>query len=413
MKSRRRRPIAVVTGSRAEYGLLRSTMEAVARHRQLRLRLVVAGMHLLRKFGRTIDEIIRDGWRVDARVKMQAGDDGPLDSALGLSRGVAGIARFLERSKIDIVVVLGDRVEAMAGALAGVTTGRLIAHIHGGDLAPGDFDDSLRHSITKLAHLHLAATRAARQRIIRMGEAPERAHVVGAPGLDRLKEIIENDCKSLTPKQAMVASRNPPTPLDKGGWGVAAQGVSEIGAEPPGRALIVQHPCGRTSRRERRTMEAILRAVEQKRLDRIIIYPNSDRGHTGIIEAIEAHRRRARNGSVRAIRSLDRDAYLRTLIEADVLVGNSSSGIIEAATAGTPAVNVGDRQQGRQRSGRCVLDAGETPESIGDALAKAMRKRPITGRTSVYGDGSAGARIAELLATQPLDDGFRRKRSVF
>lgn len=377
---RRIRRIAVVTGSRAEYGLLRSTMEAIKKHRDLKLQVVVTGMHLLGKFGHSVDEIVRDGWRIDARVKMQAGDDGPLDQATGLARGVSGVARFLEQGKTDIVVVLGDRIEAMAGALAAVTTGRLIAHIHGGDVAPGDFDDSLRHAITKLAHLHLTATRAARRRIMLMGEGPERVHWVGAPGLDRLMHSI---------RQVKNARRR------------------------TGRALIVHHPCGRTAARERRVMNAVLRAVEGAGLARTIVYPNSDRGHTGIIEAIEAHRRCAGDGSVRVIRSLDHDTYLRMLIDAEVLVGNSSSGIIEAATAGTPSVDVGPRQRGRQPGGRAVINADESVSSIRGAVQKALRKRPIIGRPTVYGDGCAGSRIGGLLATVPLDDSFRRKTGTF
>ncbi|MEE9211172.1 MAG: UDP-N-acetylglucosamine 2-epimerase, partial [Phycisphaeraceae bacterium] len=171
IKRRRRiRRVAVITGTRADYGLLRSTMAAIQTHRRLRLQVVVTGMHLLHKFGHTVDQIARDGWRVDARVKMQTGDDSPLDQAAGLSRGVLGIAKFLEQAKSEIVLVLGDRIEAMAGALAAVTTGRIVAHIHAGDVAPGDFDDSLRHAITKLAHVHLTATRCAARRVVRMGE---------------------------------------------------------------------------------------------------------------------------------------------------------------------------------------------------------------------------------------------------
>ena len=368
--------IAIVTGSRAEYGLLRSTLEAIQKHQQLQLQLVVTGMHLLKKFGYTIDEIRRDGWRIDAKIKMQRGSDSPLDQAEGLARGVAGLARFFDEVRTDIVVVLGDRIEAMAGALAAVTTGRLLAHIHGGDVAPGDFDDGLRHAITKLAHLHFAATRNAQHRIIHMGESPDRVHWVGAPGLDHLKQLT---------KQNGTKKRK------------------------SGRALILQHPCGRSAAREKRTMNAILGAVERAGLNRLIIYPNSDRGHTGIIEAIELHRRNAANGSVQAIPSLDRDTYLKKLLEADVLIGNSSSGIIEAAMAGTPVVNVGDRQEGRERSGSSVIDAGESSSSIALALQCALRKRPVIGRNPVYGDGSAGGQIASLLARAPLDAAFRRK----
>jgi UDP-hydrolysing UDP-N-acetyl-D-glucosamine 2-epimerase len=179
---RERKRVAVITGTRAEYGLLKSPIAAIATHPRLELQLVVTGMHLLRKFGHTIDDIRADGWRIAARVPMQSGRDD--------STGVAGIARFIEQAGTDIVVVLGDRIEAMAGALAAVTTGRVLAHIHGGDVALGDFDESLRHAITKLAHVHLTATRQSMRRVVRMGESPEHVHCVGAPGLDRLREII-------------------------------------------------------------------------------------------------------------------------------------------------------------------------------------------------------------------------------
>lgn len=381
--SRRRnavRRVAVVTGSRADYGLLRSTMEAIRAHRRLVLQLVATGMHLLEDFGNTVSEIIRDGWGVDAKVRMQAGTDEPLDQALGLSRGVAGIARFLDLGKTDIVLVLGDRIEAMAGALAGVATGRLVAHIHGGDLAQGDFDDSFRHAITKLAHLHLPATPDAARRIIRMGESRGRVHSVGAPGLDRIREILK----------------------EAGG-----------GARRSGRALIVHHATGRTAAREARTMSMILRAAAQTGLHRTVIYPNTDRGHSGILDAIERHHRRSRGDSLRVVRSLDRDTYLRLLIDSDVLLGNSSSGIIEAGTAGTPAVNVGDRQRGRQPSGPSLVHAEESFADICAALNKALRKRPGRGGASVYGTGRAGPRIVALLSDVSLDDSFRRKVNTY
>ncbi len=375
-RSARVRRVAVVTGARAEYGLLRSTMEAIARRRGMRLQVVVTGMHLLRKFGRTVDDIERDGWRIDARVKMQSGRDEALDQAVGLSRGVAGMASYFEQADTDVAVVLGDRIEAMAGALAAVTTGRFLAHIHGGDVAPGDFDDPLRNAISKLAHLHLPATQRARKRLLAMGESEDRVHVVGAPGLDRLAQLIKSP-----------SCRTP----------------------PQRRALIVQHPCGRSPAKEQRVMTALLRAVDETDLNSTIVYPNSDRGHTGIVAAIDAHRRSCSNGRVEVVRSLDRDAYLHRLMAAAVLVGNSSSGIIEAATAGTAVVNVGGRQAGRERSGPSIVDAGESRESIREALQKALRKRPIIGRETIYGDGGAGRRIAQQLARMPLSDGFRRK----
>ena len=384
MSARRRRRVAVVTGTRAEYGVLRSTITAVRRHPRLTLQLVVTGMHLLKKFGHTIDQIIADGWRIDARVPMQSGRDDSLDQAAGLSRGIAGMARYFERAGTDIVVVLGDRIEATAGALAAVTTGKILAHVHGGDVAPGDLDEGLRHAITKLAHVHLAATKQAARRIIRLGERPEFVHTVGAPGLDRLLEIV--------PRRRQC----PPT--------VRSRATA---------ALVLQHPAGRSPQRERRTMSAILRAVDDMGLTPTIIYPNSDRGHTGIIEAIQAARRRDRSGRLRVERSLARDEYLRLLADARVLVGNSSSGIIEAASAGTPAVNVGDREKGRQRSGTSVVDCDETYEGIRAAIGTALRRRPRPGTPTAYGDGRAGQRIARILARTPIDETVRRKQITY
>jgi UDP-N-acetylglucosamine 2-epimerase (non-hydrolysing)/GDP/UDP-N,N'-diacetylbacillosamine 2-epimerase (hydrolysing) len=385
-RSGRRRRIAVVTGTRAEYGLLRSTLEAIRAHRRLELQLVVTGMHLLRKFGHTVDDVVGDGWRIDARVRMQVGSDDPTDQAIGLSRGIAGIARFLERADADVVVVLGDRVEAMAGALAAVTTGRVLAHIHGGDVAPGDFDDTLRHAITKLAHVHFVATPKSLRRVLRLGETPEHVHLVGAPGLDRLAQLI-------TASHRRAGSRGrdhlcPPT------------------------ALVVQHPCGRTAVVERRVMEDVLRAVRSTGLRQVIVYPNSDRGHRGIIQAIERHAS-ANGDGVQPVRSLPHDDYLRALLRADVLVGNSSSGIIEAPFAGTPSVDVGDRQAGREPGGACVIHADESLSSISAALRRALKKRPRSGAPRVYGDGRAGERIARLLATLQLTPRLTRKRLAF
>jgi len=340
-------------------------------------------MHLLPQFGATIRQIQQDAraagrkWRLDARVRMQRGSDEPLDQAEGLARGVAGIARFLERAHTDIVLVLGDRIEAMAGALAAVTTGRVLAHIHGGELAPGDFDQSLRHAITKLAHVHFAATRRSAQRIVRSGEKPRYVYAVGAPGLDRLRELI----KICGPRQ-----------------------------ERSHEALVVYHATGRPASHEQRVMTAILQAARTAGLRRAIIYPNTDRGHRGILRAIELHRRTSPPDEVEVFASLPRDEYLRRLLQADVLVGNSSSGIIEAPVAGTPSVNIGDRQAGREPGGPSIIQAGESPQAILRAIRKALRLRPRRGGPSVYGDGRAGKRIARILAKLPLQRVLHDKR---
>lgn len=374
-----KRRIAVVTGTRAEYGALRSTILALRELPRVELQVVATGLHLLRQFGRTIDDIRRDGVRIAATVPMQRGDDSATDQARGLARGVDGLARFLDRARTDIVVVLGDRIEAMAAALAATTTGRLVAHIHGGDVAAGDFDESLRHAITKLAHIHLAASESSRRRVIRMGEDPRRVFLVGAPGLDDLRMELR-----------------------------ARRGSKRAGGE----ALVVFHATGRDVRDERRAMETILHAVSAAGLRRRIIYPNSDRGHAGIVAAIEAHVRRSGEDVV-AQRSLPRSEYLRALIDADLLIGNSSSGIIEAPLAGTATVNVGDRQLGREPGGESIVHCGESARVVARAIDQAMQMRPRRGGRCVYGDGRSGQRIARILGRVAVNARLVRKRIAY
>jgi len=377
---RRRRRVAVVTGTRAEYGILQSPMRAIADHPRLELQLVVCGMHLLKRFGHTVDQIRRDGWRIAARVPMQRGTDSPTDQAEGLARGVAGMAKLFERAGTDIVLVLGDRIEAFAGALAGFATGRMVAHVHGGDVAPGHLDEGLRHSLTKLAHIHLAASKDAARRIVRMGEDAGRVHVVGAPGLDRLFEL-----KRVTPR---ASARTGPV-------------------------LIVQHPCGRAAEQERRVMTGILRSVAVTGLKTVVLYPNSDRGHTGILAAIRAERSRFGPGALRVARSLPRDEYLRLLLSARVLVGNSSSGIVEAGAAGVPVVNIGQRQAGRLRAGSGVVDCAESARAVRAALERALGLRPRMLGVNPYGGGGAGRRIAAILGRVSLRPALLSKLITF
>ena len=418
-RSTKKRLISVVTGTRAEYGLLRSVIAAIHAHPRLELQLIACGMHLLPEFGHTVDEIVADGWPIARQFRMQLGDDSFGDQAFGLARGIVGLTKFFEKSTPDVVVVLGDRIEAMAGALAGVTTGRLVAHIHGGDIAQGDFDESLRHAITKLANIHLPATKSSARRIARMGEDPESIHIVGAPGLDRIREILDErsrqrDGKSVTHRSPVHRQSSVPHPsaaLQDG----APNPLGSIQSAWCGRparscpyALIVQHASGRPAATERRVTQNILRAAQVAGLRREIIFPNTDRGFRGVLQAITAHERRHPN-EVRIHRSLPRDDYMRALIDADVLLGNSSSGIIEAPFVATPSVNVGPRQAGREPGGSSIQQCGETFNEIQAALDAALNRRARRRANSVYGDGHAGERIAAILARLRITPESRRK----
>lgn len=380
-----RRRVAFVTGTRAEFGLMESTLRAIRSHATLHLDVIASGIHLLPKFGRTIRDIEAGGWTVAARARMQSGDGDALDQARGLGRGVVGIAEALRRLRSDIVLVVGDRIEAMAGALAGVTTGRCVAHVHGGDVAAGDFDDAIRNAITKLAHLHLAATRRSAARIIRMGEERSRVHCVGAPAMDELLTLARAQ-RSESRGSRREQNRN-------------------------GVALIVQHAYGRSDEHEERVMRGMLRAVSDAGLQPWIIYPNTDRGHLGVIAAIESFAQSDHARKSRIDRSLPRAEFLRALSNAAVLIGNSSSGIIEAPMIGTPSVNVGDRQRGRERGGPTVIDSSESTSAIRRAIRAALQQPRKCGR--VYGDGQTGRRIATILASIPNRADWLRKRPTF
>jgi UDP-N-acetylglucosamine 2-epimerase (non-hydrolysing)/GDP/UDP-N,N'-diacetylbacillosamine 2-epimerase (hydrolysing) len=413
-RTSKRLRIAVVTGTRAEYGLLGSTLDAIAASKRLELQLVACGMHLLPRFGRTVSDIRRDGWRIDAIIPMQRGDDGHLDQAEGLARGVAGMARFFERARTDVVLVLGDRIEAMAAALAATTTGRILAHVHGGDIAPGDIDDALRHSITKLAHVHFPATRDAARRIVRMGERSANIHCVGAPGLDDLgRKLTGADLCSAHSADGRANIRF----ARLGSSGADLRSAPARGTQSANRsagfALVCQHPSGRAAAIEARTMAAILNAVTARGLRRVIVYPNSDRGCSGVIAAIERHVAASPRDAVEIHRSLPRDQFLDALLTADVLIGNSSAGIIEAPFAGARVVNVGTRQRGRKRGGPGVVTCGESPTAIRAALHRALRLRPRRGPRTPYGDGRAGQRIARALELLDVTPALRRKQIAY
>lgn len=361
----RKRRICFVTGTRAEFGLMRSTLEAIRAHPKLELQLVVTGMHLDRRHGNSIDGVRRDGWKIDAVVPW----NGEVAEATGTA--IAGLARAFSKIETDIVLVVGDRVEAFAAATAGHISQRAVAHVHGGDRAEGVIDDSLRHAITKLSHIHLPATAASRERILRLGEDRDRIHLVGTPGLDGVKQL--------------------------------ATSIGEFPALTRHRyALFVMHP-DRDASDVSIGLDAIAKAgIEQT----VAIYPNNDPGSDRIIRTLEQRRPKL----AYLLKNCARAQFLGLLRNAAVLVGNSSSGIIEAASFGTPVVNIGSRQAGRERS-QNVTDVPCSEAAIRRAIQRIWNNgQPIrfTGE-NVYGREGAGKRIANVLARVRLDNSLLRK----
>ncbi|MBN2210004.1 MAG: UDP-N-acetylglucosamine 2-epimerase (hydrolyzing) [Sedimentisphaerales bacterium] len=380
----KKRRICVVTGTRAEYGLLVPVMQAIDKHPKLQLQLLVTGMHLLPRFGRTIRQIQKDGWRIDARVRLQSDKDSPLDQAQGLGRAITAMARAFDRLKTDIVVVLGDRIEPFAAAAAATASGRVIGHIHGGDAAPGVFDDAWRPAISKLSHLHFAAGKDAARRLKRLAEPDFRIYQTGSPALDNLSEIICNEENTLS---------------NAAGFDIRQDFL-----------MVAQHPAGGTTAQEARRMKQTIQACVSKSLPVIILYPNSDPGFSGILKVLQDY---GRHPACYLLKNVPRGTFLGLLQRTRALVGNSSGGIIEAGALNVDVINVGHRQQGRARS-RNVVDADYGIAAVSAALDRVLgrRRRRRGFRPGVYGDGRAGERIADILGRVKMDERLRQKRIV-
>jgi len=361
------RHILIATGSRAEFGLLQPVMRAIAAEPKLRLSVVVAGSHLV---SGTWRDVTGAGFQIAARVRMQKrGATGRLADVAAVGRGVAGLGKAFDEMKPDVVLVLGDRIEAFAAATAASLGGFHLAHIHGGDRAEGVADEAMRHAISKLAHLHFAATALSRKRLVRMGENPAHIWNVGSPAADGLNDVHP-----------------------------AKEGVELI---------VSQHPVGADDAREKRWMEATLAATARFAGRRLIVGPNLDAGAAGVRAALSRKRGQMPD---RVVEHLPRGEFLRFLAGARAIVGNSSAGLIEAAVLGIPCVNIGPRQAGRER-GRNVVDCDYGVAPVRQALQKALTLRP--GRRHPYGDGRAGQRLARLLAQTPLDQIPLRKRNRY
>ncbi len=363
-----RRNVCFVTGTRAEFGLMGTTLAAIRADPDLRLQIVATGMHLSAAHGRTVDGIRAGGWTVDATVPWDG--DG---LAAQTGRATAGLAAAIDRLGTDVVLVVGDRVEAFAGATAGHLSGRVVAHVHGGDRAMGQVDDALRHAITKLAHVHFPATAASAERLVKLGEDRWRVRLAGSPGIDGI---------------AAAAPPGRAGPYDRGRY-----------------ALVVLHPTDADEAAEARRAKLLLAGTFRIGLPPVIIYPNNDPGHAGIVRCWETFGRPWSRH-----RDVPRPQFLALMRDAAVLVGNSSSGIIEAASFGTPVVDVGPRQQGREH-GPNVVHVPWSKPAIDRAVAAIWNDgRPVRfPKRNVYGGRGTGRKIAAVLAGLELDGRLRRK----
>lgn len=375
----RKRKLCVVTGSRAEYGLLYWLLKEIQDDDALELQLVATGMHLSPEFGLTYRVIETDGFRIDAKVEMLLSSDSPVGIAKSMGLATIGFADAFERLRPDLVVMLGDRFEILAAAQAAMAAGLPIAHIHGGETTEGAIDEAIRHAVTKMAHFHFPAAEAYRRRIVQLGEAPERVLNFGAPGLDNIARLRLLERVEL--EQAL-------------GFGLGTTNF-----------LVTYHPVTLGTEPPDVPMRALLAALDRYPDAHVVITkPNADTGGRVLMELIDAYAARF-PGRVFASTSLGQLRYLSMMRLADVVVGNSSSGLIEAPALGKPTVNVGMRQAGRLKA-VSVIDTDESEAGIAAGLALALTPAfEETARTaeSLYGDGGASKRIKDHLKTVVLD----------
>ena len=371
------RKVLYVTGTRSDYGVMKDVLKEVNAHPDLVLSLIVTGMHLLEKFGYTISDIRKDSYDIVAEIPLDpsSGNRGAMAKELG--RAIIEITGVLEREKPDIILIQGDRGEGLAGAIAGAYLGIPIAHVSGGDVTEGGMiDDSIRHCITKLAHLHFPGTVESAARIECMGENPSSVYMVGTPSLLGLNDISESDAR----RMLETFHIDPALPL----------------------LLVIQHPV--TYEREdagdqmQKTMDAVMFLKEQT----IVFYPNSDAGGQDMINIIKNYENVP---FIRTTQNLSYNDFIVLLSSASVLLGNSSAGIVRTASLGVPCINIGTRQKNREQAGN-IIDVGYNSEEIIEATKKILSDRSIRdtilSQANPYKNQNAGKKIAEILAKADL-----------
>jgi GDP/UDP-N,N'-diacetylbacillosamine 2-epimerase (hydrolysing) len=358
------------------------TLEAARRDPRLDLSVCVTGMHLSPLHGQTVRDVEAAGLRICGRVPLPLDDTSGAGMGRAVGAAVLGLTDALEAERPDVAMVLGDRGEMLAGAIAALHLNIPILHVHGGERS-GTVDEPVRHAISKLAHLHCVATPGARERLVRMGERPEHVHVTGAPGLDGIEGM------ATVPREALCRD-------------------ARLDAKRP-VVLVVFHPVVQELASAGEQMQALMSAVLQESRQALCFTPNSDAGAAAIRAVLERH---ALHPDVRVLTHLDRALFVSWMAAADAMLGNSSAGIIEAASLGLPVVNIGTRQHGRERSGN-VLDvplAGVA--EIAAALRQALQPGPRR-YANVYGDGRASGRIVDLLATAVLGPDILHKTNAY
>lgn len=380
------RKIAVVTGARSEYGPLKILMDAINSDDELELMSIITGMHLLPSHGETY-KIVKKDFPKSIQVKMNLLGDTLADMALYLADGIKNFTNFFEKNKPDIVVVAGDRSEALAAALAALYLDIPIAHINGGDVTGGMIDESIRHSITKIAHIHLVHTKSNADRIKKMGEDSKRIYITGTLAIEAILHKTLPEKEKLFKKFNLNSNKT--------------------------TFLVIQHPIPTLDDKGYFQMKELLLALDELKNQTILIYPNCDAGSKNIIKLIEEYENKT---YLHTFRNLDHDDYIGIMNSVDMMIGNSSSGIIEAPTLKTPVINIGERQSGRERSVN-IVDVDPDKTSILKGIEFVLNDQELNNKLknckNKFGEGNASRKIVNILKEVEIDNNLLRKQITY
>ncbi|MDX2248436.1 MAG: UDP-N-acetylglucosamine 2-epimerase [Bacteroidia bacterium] len=371
-----KRKICVVVTARPSYSRIKTALQAIQNHPELELQLVVAASALLQRYGTAVNYIERDGFEIKARVFNVLEGENLTAMAKTTGLGILELATVFERLAPDAVVTVADRFETMSTAIAASYMNIPLVHVQGGEVT-GNIDEKVRHSITKLADIHLVASEKAAERVIKMGENPETVFVTGCPSIDLAKDIRENPTLDFNPYER---------------YGGVGKDVDLTN----GYLVVMQHPVTTEYHKSRAHIMETLYAIQDLNMPTLLFWPNVDAGADGTSNGIRSWREKGKMDNVHFFKNMEPHDFLKVLKNSKCLIGNSSVGIRECAYLGVPVVNIGSRQNGRER-GRNVIDVGYSQESIKDAILQHVSHNG-TPQDDIYGDGSAGEKIAEILS---------------
>lgn len=375
-----KRKVLGVTGIRSEYDIMSTVFKEIDGHEDLDLELIVTGAHLSPAYGMTVEEIKKDGLKIADEIESLLNGDKAASRVKGLSIQLQGMIQTVTRVKPDFLLVLGDREESITTALVGAYMNIPVAHLCGGDKVIGNVDDQVRHAVTKLAHIHFPSNKESAQRILKLGEEPFRIYNVGNPGLDRLKSVPFLSRKELSTKLKFELTANEPF------------------------ILLIQHVISTEIDEAYFQMKTTLEAVKKLGIKTIMSYPNTDAGGQEMIKAIQEYEAIP---FLYVAKNIPRLEFVNIMRHATCMVGNSSAGILEAPFMKLPVINIGNRQKGRLHAGN-VQFVPHDEEKIMNAIKKAIYddtyREQVKNCVNPYGDGNSAKKVADVLATIPIDE---------